>query len=51
MRERTKRGLRRLGSGLLALAMALSLLPAVTPTAQADEYTDVVSDAYQTVEA
>ena len=25
MRERTKRGLRRLGSGLLALAMALSL--------------------------
>ena len=43
MRERTKRGLRRLGSGLLALAMALSLLPAMGPTAQAaDDPQEVV---------
>ena len=43
MRERTKRGLRRLGSGLLALAMALSLLPAMGPAAQAaDDPQEVV---------
>lgn len=54
MRERTKRGLRRLGSGLLALAMVLSLIPAIGVTAQAADQTQpqvVVSDDYQTVEA
>lgn len=57
MRERTKRGLRRLGSGLLALAMALSLLPVMGVTiAQAANgdavvEVDIVGDDYQTVKA
>lgn len=57
MRERTKRGLRRLGSGLLALAMALSLLPVMGVTiaqaANGDAVVEVniVEDAYQTVKA